>query len=290
MKILASFRLGAILSAKAWKGVLTIWFISLFMVSMMALPMQAGIKSVFGRSMVTELLADGLNFDVLVSSVPAFLTILSSFISRFFLIILMGFLVNIFLAGGLFGILKKSEAKPTAAIFFKEAAANFWSFLIITFIMTLIILVLGFIVIGIPVMIASGGRSPSEETAPGIGRIALICFALILPVFILVTDYARVWQVSAGKKSGFSAIGFGFSQTFRTFLSSYPLMIVLLLVQFLYGWFVMSILEGKSPSTGGILFLFFLFSQVLVIIKIFLKGWRYGSVTALMEQNTTIPA
>ncbi len=60
-------------------------------------------------------------------------------------------------------------------------------------------------------------------------------------------------------------------------------MIFLLAVQFLYGWAVLSILKGIAPSTGMGLFLLFLFSQLLVFIKILLKSWRYGTVIELMS-------
>lgn len=40
-----------------------------------------------------------------------------------------------------------------------------------------------------------------------------------------------------------------------------------------------------KPVTGGGVVLLFILSQLLFFIKILLKGWRYGSVTMLMEIN-----
>jgi hypothetical protein len=110
----------------------------------------------------------------------------------------------------------------------------------------------------------------------------------LISIIILVADYARAWQVTNESNACFRAIGFGFSQTFRTFLSSYPLMIILLTVQLLYGWLVLSILPGLKPLTGGGVLQLFLLSQFLFFIKILLKAWRYGSVTSMMEQNSYI--
>jgi len=283
MKLLTCFKSGFIRTVRSWMGLLIIWVFTLFLVSMVALPMKAGLKSVLGKSMVTELFTDGLNIDVLVSfgsSLPVFI---SSFFSGFVLLIVLGLMINIFLTGGLFTFLQQQDKKPTAALFFSGAASNFWSFLIITVIVTLMILVVGFIVMGIPAIMSAGGDSLSEDAASKIGRVFSVLFVLILPIFILVADYARSWQVSNDTKAGFRAIGYGFSQTFRTFLSSYPSMILLLAIQFLYGWVVLSILKGIAPSTGMGLFLLFLFSQLLVFIKILLKSWRYGTVIELMS-------
>lgn len=61
-----------------------------------------------------------------------------------------------------------------------------------------------------------------------------------------------------------------------------------MIIQILYGWLVLNIISGIKPVTGGGVFLLFILSQLLFIIKILLKGWRYGSITKLMEINSII--
>ena len=61
-----------------------------------------------------------------------------------------------------------------------------------------------------------------------------------------------------------------------------------MIIQALYGWLVLSIITGMKPVTGVGVFLLFILSQLLFFIKILLKGWRYGSVTRLMEINSFI--
>jgi hypothetical protein len=102
---------------------------------------------------------------------------------------------------------------------------------------------------------------------------------------LLVTDYARAWQVSVDNLSCFRAVGIGFRETFTRFWSSLPLMLILLVIQILFILFVCVVVTMWIPATGGGVVLLFLVSQFLFIIKIYLKMWRYGSVTALMESR-----
>ncbi len=102
-------------------------------------------------------------------------------------------------------------------------------------------------------------------------------------IFTLVADYARAWHVAQDKLACFKALGFGFSRTFGTFLSSYPMMLILLVIQLVFTLIVMLFLSRWKPGTGGGVFLLFLASQILFYIKCGLKVWRYGSVTSLME-------
>jgi hypothetical protein len=286
MKVFIAIKSAAFRTLKSWKGILIVWFSTLLLVCSLAIPMKGAFNSGFGRSMITEKLADGINIEVLVDMGATFKSLVSYFTAGFFWIILIGFLINVFFSGGLFDRMKESSGKFSAREFFGASAKNFWPFLVISLILYLIILILALIVIGIPMSIAGNADVPSEGVIFKAGIICCSIFFLLVTILILVADYARAWQASKEQNRCFKAIGFGFSQTFRTFLSSYPLMIILLIVQLLYGWLVLKILPGLRPVTGGGIFLLFLLSQFLFYIKILLKVWRYGSVTSLMEQNT----
>jgi hypothetical protein len=225
-----------------------------------------------GNSMITELLYDGINIDVLTDLGPGLRTLLASFSAGFSFVIFITFIMNAFISGGVFAMLN-SEENPTARMFFEGGASNFWSFIIITMICTIIIIVMTILLFFIPLSIMSGAESPQDGFVLKTIRLLALVVIFLIPVIVLVADNARAWQVTRGARAGFRALGNGFRLTFRNFFSSYLMIILLLAVQIFYTWAVFRILSGSSPVTGGGIFLLFIFSQVLFVIRLFLKVW-----------------
>jgi hypothetical protein len=287
MKILRFLGSGFLRSSNAWKGILTIWCFSLILAGLAGLPAKAGMKSILGSSMITELLKDGFNYEAFVWPGSGSGPLVSAFSSAVILLFLVGFLMNVFLNGGLFSILKSGNEKPFAKQFFTGCSTNFWSFLIITVMVSLMILFTGFIIVGVPTLIASAsGNSPDVQIVKSL-KISGLIFILILPVFLLVADYARAWKTSNPASGSFRSIGRGFRHAFRYFFSSYPVMIVILLVSALVLFMVYSVYAGFTPTSGGGILLLFLLLQLLFIIKVATRSWRYGSVTAMLEDHLT---
>ena len=270
-------------SVKSWKGIAIVWLFSLSLVSLVAIPMKSALKSGLGNSMITEKLENGINVEVFADLGAVFKSVSSYFSSGLFMALVIGFVINSFLAGGLFDSMKVSGGTFKPGEFFRASAKNFWSFVVISFVINLIIIILAILIIVIPVSIVFQSEISSEGTVFKTTAIAASFFLLVLTLMLLVADYARAWQVKNDKIECFKALGFGFSHTFRTFLSSYPLMLILLICQLLYGWLFFCILQGFMPAAGGGIVLLFLLTQMLFFIKILLKVWRYGSVTRMME-------
>jgi hypothetical protein len=285
MKTAIVFKSALYRSLKLWKGVLIIWFSSLLLTGMVAIPVKAAFKTAFGQSMITEKLSEGYNIEVFADLGSALKSMTSFFSAGLLMIIFSAFLLNSFFSGGLFDRLKESSGKFNAGEFFSASSGNFWSFLVISLIISMIVLLISLFILILPLSIAAQGENYPEGIMIKTALIVFTVFFLLLTFLLLVADYARAWQVTRNGNQCFKAIGFGFAQTFRTFLSSYPMMITVLIVQFLFGWFVLEVLPGMKPSTGESVFLFFLLSQFLFFLKLFLKVWRYGCVTSLMEMN-----
>jgi hypothetical protein len=281
MSIFNHLRSGIERSIGLWKCILIIWFSSLLLVSLFVQPLKAGINSILGSSMITEKLNNGIDFDVFANTGTGFPAIFSVITKGFILVILTGFLVNVFYNGGLFTALGNSERGKKVSDFFRTAASNFWSFLVIEVLLLLIVVFLIMILVVLPVIIARGAGSGRAVLVTI--KVAPIILLLVLPLVLLVADYSRTWQVVADKPAPFRAVGTGFRKTFGKFLQSYAVMAIVLIIQLLFVWLAFEIISGMKPVGGWGVFLLFLLSQFSFILKTGMRAWRYGSITSLFE-------
>lgn len=285
MKIFSALRSGINRISGIWKGVAAIWFISFLLAVFVSGPAKSIIKSSIGESMIVERLATHLDMEVFQDPGMHLNNLMSVVVRGFLFLIPISILMNSFFAGGLFSALKGSAGRFSTTSFWKSSAEYFWPFLLISFIMSLIFIVLCLIVIGIPVAIAASSGNMSDVSVTRTVFISATIMILIATIPLLVTDYARAWLVSGDDKAPFRAIGFGFGQTFRKFGSSWVLMIILLTIQLLYIWLTMRFITRMSASTQGGIILLFIVSQVLFFGRLLLKTIRFASVTSLMEMN-----
>jgi len=288
MKIFSCLKSGFGRTLRSWKGVLIVWLALFLLVLVFIYPLRGSLKSAFGSSMITERLADGFDIEVFADLGPALKSILSSVTSGFMLVYLIGFILNAFLTAGLFGSVRKGNGKFSEQEFFRAGSRNFWSFLIISFVITVILNFITGIVLGIPIGIVSMSETMPESTRFAVMITAGAVTLLLIPVCLLVADYSRSWMASHENESCFRAIGFGFSQTFSKFWSSYIMMVLLILTQLVPGIFIMTILPAWKPVTGGGVFLLLIVSQLLLFTRLLFKTWRYASVTSMMDETAVI--
>lgn len=285
MKIFKSIASGALRALRSWKFLIIIWLVSLLLVSLYIIPMKGIMKAGFGNSTATEMLRNGINIDVLSDLNHYFSSLLAYFSSGLIIFIFVGIAVNSFLAGGLFKSLKDSGETLSIPCFFRASAKYFWYFFGLYFLINLFIILTGLLIIALPVGLVAQAENAAAGLTTKVGIVAASIFLMIMFIFFLVCDYSRAWLVSSDKPAFFKALGFGFSQTFSRFWSSFPMMLIIMVVMVLFAWLFSTITGAMKPETGGGLILLFLVSQLLVLVKILLKAWRYGSVTSLMELN-----
>jgi hypothetical protein len=286
MKMLKALGSGTLRSVKAYKGVIVIWFIYMILVSMLTMQTKGALKTGFGNSMFTEMLKDGINIEVFSDLDARFNSLFSSFSTGLLLVVFVSILVNAFLSGGLFNSLKGSTGNFTVSEFFRSSARYFRSFLGVTVLISLMLIFLGILLIGLPFGIAFGGDSGHNASRFIMIFTGVIIYLIAVIILLLVADYSRARLVTAEKPSCFKALGFGFSTTFRFFLSSFPMMLLLLIILMLFAWSMLRLIGIWNPDTGAGALLLFIVSQILFFCKLLLKAWRYGSVTALMEAHT----
>lgn len=283
MKIRSSLSSGFWRALRSWKGVLLVWLFSLILVSLLVVPFRGAFRSAFGSSMITGKLAYGFDLETFMDLGPTLRTIFASLSSGFLFVLLISFLLNAFLTGGLFDSLKKGKERFSYSEFFSAGSKNFWPFLLISLTISFIIVFVSGAITGITAAIIAGSETISEKNGFIFLLASFVLAMLLLPLFILVADYARARKATDEKISGLKAIGYGFSKTFSSFWTSYPMMLILIFCQLVFGAFIVYLIPVWRPVTGKGVLLLFLVSQVLVFIRLFLKTWRYGSVTAHME-------
>lgn len=285
MKIFIALRSGTVRASNAWKGILISWFITFLLALFVSGPVKSLVKSSLDNSMIAERLATHLDLEVLQDPGMHLNTLISVIIRGFLLLVPLSIIINSFLSGGLFRSLKSTSPKFSASSFWKSSSEYFFPFLIISMIMSLIILVLGVLVLGVPAAIVASSGDLSDVAIIRTLIVSFIVLLLILTIPVLASDYARAWLVSTDIKKPFRAVGFGFRQTFRHFSSSWLIMIIFISVQLFYMLTALRIVSKLSPATYGSIILLFLVSQLFLFGRIYLRVIRFGCITSLMEIN-----
>lgn len=285
MKIFSAMKSGFLRSAKAWKAALIITLALLFLISFFTISVKGVLRSSLGSTTVAEHLTEGINIDI-VSDLSGYLkNSLLSFSSGLILMITAGMILFTFFSGGLFNSLKCDQGKFSVARFFRASAEYFWPFLGISVIVSLII---GFIIFslgGIIMGISMAGGAAQLSGYGIIGIASLLIFATVFAVFFLVADYARAHYSATADSTVFKSIGNGFRMTFGSFLTSAPMMFILIVIQVLFMWLLTRLIMSWKPSTGITVFLMLIATQIFFFIRILLRSWRYASVISMMEKH-----
>jgi hypothetical protein len=285
LKIFDSLRSGFLRSGKAWKGIIIAWLVTLLLVSMVAMPMKSAFSAGLGNSTIYEQLKNGFNLEVFADLKSIAGSLGAYFSTGLFMLILVSFVANSFLTGGLFNSLRKESGEFSVSDFFRASSAKFWSFIVISLIYSILVLFLLALVVIIPVSFIAGSEEANDVIIINSAILLSSLFLFLVVMLLISADYSRAWQVAQTNNACFKAINFGFRETFRTFFTSYPIMLIIMLIQFFYMWVTLKILHGIKPETGAGIIVLFIASQILFIIKIYLKIARYGCFTAMMESG-----
>ncbi len=282
MSLFKTLKNGALATASSYKLILVIWGTTLVLTLAAGYPLKVFLNSIFGKSMVTVLLNDGFDISLAGDIGKPFGALMASAFAGTVLVGTAGFFLMVFFAGGLFrrftlagGCLKVSE-------FLRSSATAFIPFLKVTLLMMLIIAGYTFVVIGVPALVmvlVSGSKMPSGN---GI-YIFYVIWALGMPVWLFVADASRRWIAATGSRQVFRALGAAFRSLRERFWHNYGIVLSVVLTNALLVIAILWFAAVATPVKGIMVFLFFIATQALVIIRMMMKAWRYAVVCEVVQ-------
>ena len=281
MKILKAITSGFQRSTKASKQILMVWLINTLAIALLIVPFRNVLVNEAGNSMSPELLKGGTDLAYWLDSMPELSGPFTGFMIGLLVLVGVVWLLGVFLAGGLFDTLRANSCGVTMGDFFKSSSRLFFPYLWVTLIVTGLIIVSALLLLGIPAFIMQGGGAANEELIMKVSGILRYLFIALLLIWLLVADYSRAWLAAADKKRVFRALGYGFRATFTTFFTSFIFILVAAALQALLTWGGVTLTSGFEPATGGGLFVLFLLTGLLLILRIFMRTFRYGGIIAL---------
>ncbi|MEA1886754.1 MAG: hypothetical protein U9N72_06060 [Bacteroidota bacterium] len=283
MKFIKAFTSGAARALRSIKALLIIWLLTFTVLAVFTVPLKSYISSALGNTASTSLLNDGFDISFFMNLGEAFDPMMSAITGGILIILLIFFFLYVFFSGGLFDSLLANKWSYKPSDFFRSSSRYFLSYLVVVILVMLMTLIAMFLIIGVPLIIQGAGSTASEAATLKLVSILRIIALLVLPIFLLVADYARVWLAANNHFKVFKALGYGFKATFKSLFGSYFFMLTMVIVQGLYVMLAAKLLSDYTPESGGGLFLLFIISQVLFFIKLYLRALRYGGIAALYQ-------
>ena len=282
MSFFKTLKKGAAAAASSYKLILLIWVTTLVLTLAVGLPLRVFLSSMFGNSLAIESLADGFDIGLAGDLGKPFGALMASVSAGTFIIGLAGFFLMTFFAGGLFKRFTLAWGGLKVSDFLKASAVNFVPFLKIALLMILIIGAYTIVMTGIPGivgLIASG----SSVTTGKFFHVFYIIWALGLPVWFFVADASRRWIAATGSRKAFRALGAGFRALKGKFWLSYGIVLTVMVINTVAVIAILWFAAISTPDKGIMVFLFFIATQVLFIIRLFMKAWRYASVCEAVQ-------
>jgi hypothetical protein len=277
MTLVRVLKKGAAAAALSYKQLLVIWVVSLIIILFVSIPLRVMLNAVFGHSMAVMRLTDGFDAGLLGDVGKPFLYLLSAAGAGGLVLLLAGFLLYTFFAGGLFASYTTAWGGLKMTAFIRESARNFLPFLKINLLTLLIIAGYTFVVLGLPA-VARMALSKGSMSEGGSMTFLYFIWILGLPLWLFVADASRRWIAATGSGKAFRAMGAGFRALKERFWLSYGTVLLILIVNAMFLFLSFWYLTCSVPEKGGMILIFFIITQIMFFIRLFMKAWRYASV------------
>jgi len=277
MRIFKTLFSGAAAAVSSYKLILVVWVTTLVLALAVGLPLKSFLGGIFGNSMAIARLNDGFDLGLAGDMGKPFGSLFAAASAGTLLAGTAGFFIMTFFAGGFFRRFTVAWGGIRVADFLRASADNFIPFLKIALLMMLITGAYTLLVTGVPAIVItalSGTQVPAGNTI----YIFWIIWALGMPVWLFVADSSRRWVAATGSAKVFRALGAGFRALRDRFWLSYATVLAVTVINVLIIVAIFWFASSATPDNGITVFLFFLASQALVIIRLMMKAWRYAAV------------
>ena len=277
MRLFKTLSKGAAAAVSSYKLILVIWITTLVLVLAVGLPLKSFMNGIFGNSMAITRLNDGFDLGIAGDIGKPFGSLMAAASAGTLLAGTAGFFIMTFFAGGLFRRFTMAWGGIRVSDFLRASADNFIPFLKIALLMMLITGGYTLLVIGVPaVLIAalSGTQMPAGNAI----YLFYAVWALGMPVWLFVADASRRWVAATGSPKVFRALGAGFRALRERFWLSYGTVLAVAAINTLIAAAIFWFASSATPDRGITVFLFFLATQALVIIRLLMRAWRYAAV------------
>jgi hypothetical protein len=283
MSFISTLKNGAITAVSSYKLLLVVWITTLVLSLAAGYPIKVSMNSIFGNSMAASLLDDGFDVALAGDMGKSFGTLASSVAAGTVLVGTAGFFLMVFFSGGLFRRFTLASGGLKVSEFLRSSASGFFPFLRITLLMILIIAGYTFVVIGIPALVMVLAADSQLPSGKGI-YVFYVIWALGMPVWLFVADASRRWISATGSHYIFKALGAAFRALRERFWHYYGIILAVLCINALLVITILWFTVVSTPDKGMMVFLFFLATQALVIIRLIMKAWRYAVVCDALQQ------
>lgn len=283
MKIITSYASGFKATFNTKKLVTTIYVITLLMALILAIPFSGTIQKEAGNSMAFNALLKGFDYTVYQDFMNHFARAIQPYISTAIWMGIFYLLFTIFFEGGILTVLKRKENKFTLRFFWEASAKYFSRFLRLALYMIILQAIIAVILFFILAAILSSvyKSAPNESYIFYTVLIGVIIYLLIFIFLLIVTDYAKVMMVENDEYRSLRTILRSFGFSFKHFLSTYSLYLLLLVVPIFLFLIYFKIESAIGMSSGWRILLIFIIQQLLVWSRIFTKIWILGSELTL---------
>ncbi|MDC0231176.1 hypothetical protein OAK19_04355 [Aureispira] len=289
MSIIQAIRKGFQQTWQYKRIVLLLYFLTLLLSGFVAFPFKKLLENTVGHSLMVKDLIKGFDYEFINDFNNAYGAALSPILNQSIAVLVMFMLLMIFFSGGIIAVFIHCPKKTEKNIFWGQAAHYFWRI----FRLTIYFLFIHLIILAIFCFIfytSVDGFSLFELKNDG-----NIIFALkvIAPIYIFVgtlffmlQDYCKIFLVKSDKPWIYQSVFPSFKFIIKNFtkvIGLYFLNLILWSTVLYINYLISSFITFNSLS--GII-LSFLFSQLFVITRFFLKLINLSSINEMHNQTS----